>query len=101
MYVCIDPYFVFFFVILQEMYLICRSVFLFTSSKQQIFRVKCNHDDFHAFPLDTARKMNFSIKNFLSKCDQIRMQIWSHLLRKSLVGNFSFFAVEIKIIIPF
>ena len=38
--------------------------------------------------------MNFSIKNFLSKCDQICsfLQTWSHLLNKSsmkivLIGN--------------
>ena len=44
---------------------------------------------------DTAQKMKFSIKNFLSKCDQIRsfLWIWSHLLTKSLMENFisSFF----------
>ena len=35
----------------------------------------------------TALKMKFSIKDFFSKCDQIRsfMQIWSHLLKKSLM----------------
>ena len=34
----------------------------------------------------TAQKMEFSIKVFFSKCDQIRsfLQIWSHLLKKSL-----------------
>ena len=26
----------------------------------------------------TAQKMKFSIKDFFSKCDQIRMRIWSH-----------------------
>ena len=33
----------------------------------------------------TAQKKKFSIKDFLSKCDQIRrkLQIWSHLLKKS------------------
>ena len=40
--------------------------------------------------------MNFSIKDFLSKCDQIRrkLQIWSHLLKKSLMGIFIFCAVH-------
>ena len=40
---------------------------------------------------DTALKMKFSIKDFFSKCDQIRrkLHIWSHLL-KSLTEN-SFF----------
>ena len=33
----------------------------------------------------TAQKMKYSIKDFFSKCDQIRsfLQIWSHLLKKS------------------
>ena len=32
------------------------------------------------------------MKDFFSKCDQIRsfLQIWSHLLKKSLIENFSF-----------
>ena len=39
--------------------------------------------------------MKFSIKNFSSKCEQIRrkLQIWSHLLKKSLMENFTFCAV--------
>ena len=37
--------------------------------------------------------MKFSIKDFASKCDQIRsfLWIWSHLLKKSLMENFIFF----------
>ena len=40
----------------------------------------------------TAQKMKFSIKDFFSKCDQIRrkLRIWSHLLNKSLMENFIF-----------
>ena len=40
----------------------------------------------------TAQKMKFSIKDFFSKCEQIRrkLRICSHLLKKSLVGNFIF-----------
>ena len=40
----------------------------------------------------TAQKMKFSIKDFFSKCDQIRrkLRIWSHLLKKSLMENFIF-----------
>ena len=36
--------------------------------------------------------MKFSIKNFFSKCDQIRsiLRIWSHLLKDSLMENFIF-----------
>ena len=42
--------------------------------------------------------MNFFIKNFISKCDQIRrkLRIWSHLLIKSLMGNFIFSAVLLR-----
>ena len=45
--------------------------------------------------LITAQKMKLSIKDFFSKCDQIRsvLQIWSHLLKKSLMENFIFCAV--------
>ena len=44
----------------------------------------------------TVQKMKFSIKDFFSKCDQIRsfLWIWSHLLKKSLMENFNFRAVE-------
>ena len=33
--------------------------------------------------------MKFSIKDFFSKCDQMRrfLRIWSHLLKKSLMEN--------------
>ena len=46
----------------------------------------------------TAQKMKFSIKDFFSKCHQIRrklrkLRIWSHLLKKSLTENFNFGAV--------
>ena len=39
--------------------------------------------------------MNFSIKYFFIKYDQIRrkMRIWSHLLKKSLMEDFIFSAV--------
>ena len=39
--------------------------------------------------------MKFSIKDFFSKCDQIRWsrRIWSHLLQTSLMENFIFCAV--------
>ena len=40
-------------------------------------------------------KKKFSIKDFFNKCDQIRrfLQIFSHLLKKSLMENFIFRAV--------
>ena len=51
------------------------------------------HGDHYWF--HTAQKMKFSIKDFFSKCNQIRrkLRIWSHLLKKSLMGNFVFCAV--------
>ena len=41
--------------------------------------------------------MPFSMKDFFSKCNQIRRKlwIWSHLLKKSLMENFIFCAVLI------
>ena len=43
----------------------------------------------------TKQKMKFSIKDFSSKCYQIRsfLWIWSHLLEKSLTENFIFSVV--------
>ena len=37
----------------------------------------------------TTQKIKFSIKDFFSKCDQIRrkLRIWSHLLKKSLIED--------------
>ena len=48
-----------------------------------------------------AQNMKFSIKYFCSKCDQIRSFLWicSHLLKKPLVENFIFCAVDGMIII--
>ena len=45
----------------------------------------------------TAQKVKFSIRNFFSKCDQIRsfLRIWSHLLKKFLMENFIFCAVNL------
>ena len=38
--------------------------------------------------------MKFSIKDFFNKCDQIRrkLQIYSHLMKKSVMKNFIFCA---------
>ena len=46
---------------------------------------------------NTAQKMKFSMKDFFRKCDQTlsKLQIWSHLLKKSLLENVIFCAVEI------
>ena len=47
----------------------------------------------------TAQKMKFSIKDIFIKCDQIRRKllIWSHLLNKSLMENFIFCSVFVRI----
>ena len=44
----------------------------------------------------TAQKMKVSIKDFFSKCDEIRsfLRIWSQLLKKSLMENFIFCEVH-------
>ena len=41
--------------------------------------------------------MKFSIKDFFSKCDQIRekLRVWSHLLKKFLIENLIFCAAII------
>ena len=46
--------------------------------------------------ISNGQKIKFSIKDFFSKCDQIRWKLWiySHLLKKSLMGNFIFCAVS-------
>ena len=45
----------------------------------------------------TTQKIKFFIKNFFSKCEQIRrnLRIWSYLLRKSLMENFIFCPVSL------
>ena len=45
---------------------------------------------------NTAQKMKFSMKNFFSKCEQIRrkLRMWSQLLKKSLMQNFIICAVQ-------
>ena len=45
------------------------------------------------------KKMKFPIKDFFSRCDQIRrkLRIWSHLLKKPLMENFIFCAVIIDV----
>ena len=48
------------------------------------------------FVCSTAQKMKFSIKDFFTKCDQIRsfLRILSHLLKKSLMENFIFCGLQ-------
>ena len=55
-------------------------------------RVPMSRTDYMFFCNYTTQKMNLSIKDFFSKYDQIcrKLQIWSHLLKKSLMENFIF-----------
>ena len=48
------------------------------------------------FDIFTARKIKFFIKDFFSKCGQIRRKLgtWSHLMKKSLMENFTLCAVD-------
>ena len=50
----------------------------------------------------TTEKMKFPIKDFFSKCDQIRrkLRIWLHLLKESLTENFIFSGVYPAAILP-
>ena len=48
----------------------------------------------------TSQKIEFSIKDFFSKCYRIRrkLQIWSHLPKKFLMENFIFCAVSVLLL---
>ena len=50
--------------------------------------------------MSTAQMMEFSIKDFFSKCDEIRrkLRIWSHVLKKSLMKIFIFCTVELTFV---
>ena len=50
---------------------------------------------FSSSPFTAQKKKEISIKDLFSKCNQIRrkQQIWSHLLKKSLMENLIFCAV--------
>ena len=63
--------------------------------------ISAGFSTFHSNEMIVAlcKKMKFSIKNFFGKCYQIRsfLQIWSHLLKKSLMENFNFCGVAFMI----
>ena len=59
---------------------------LFRVSKESIYT--CSIAALH-------KKVKFSIKDFFSKYDQ-NLRIWSHLLKKSFMENFIFYAVHQK-----
>ena len=67
-----------------------RNYGIFRREKKLIFKYFAIHS------ILTTQKMKFSINDFFSKCDQIHsfLQIWSHLLKNSLMENFIFYAVS-------
>ena len=74
--------------------LLCtKKVHIITKTSAELHST-CNIYDPKFFS-STAQKMEFSIKDFFSKCDQIsrKLRIWSYLLKKSLMKNFIFYAV--------
>ena len=59
-------------------------------SKIQCTENYCSCDKaYHFYKSYTAQKIKFSVKDFFSKCDQIRRKlwIWSHLPKKLLMEN--------------
>ena len=62
-----------------------RSILNVKKLKQKL-RVLLNIECYVEHYQFTAQKMKFYIKDFFSKCDQVRsfLRIWSHLLKKSL-----------------
>ena len=95
------------FKLLQNLFFIYLFIYLFICQLFLITRLyqwpakwnKFNTDIFfhnEAALSNTAQKMKFSIKDFFSRCDQIRsfLRIWSHLLKKLLMENFMFCLVK-------
>ena len=86
----------------------CFGVFLLTwTASKQIKYFLC-HDFIPSYAIKafkgcncmqlnifTTQKTKFPIKEFFSKCDQVRrkLRIWSHLLKKYLMENFIFCTV--------
>ena len=66
-----------------------------TTVFQKILWIKSEEVDKWRHHFFQCTKMMFSIKNFFSKCHQIRsfLRIWSLLLKKSLTEDFIFCAV--------
>ena len=70
-------------------YILRRSGKMYESSGSWFIRITTE------VQIGYCTKMEFSIKDFFSKCDQIRscLRIWSHLLKNSLIENFIFCTV--------
>ena len=77
---------------------VCQSLFVCCVNHLYIKKIKKKKKikrQSERYIIYTAQKIKFSIKDFFSKCDQIRrkLRILSHLLKKSLMENFIFCAV--------
>ena len=59
---------------------------MFSSTQSSFIRILNLEDNTEG----TVRKMQFLIKDFFSKCDQIRISCRSHLLKNSLMEDFIF-----------
>ena len=70
------------------MELFCENIFEKKAPSQIFDRVRYMSDTLN-------KKIKFSIKDFSSKCHQIRsfLRIWSHLLKKFLMEKFIFYAL--------
>ena len=80
--------------------LLSRTLWWVWRKAQIIFNLIFAHLNHLSF--NNAQRMKVSIKDFFSKCDQIRsyLGIWPHLLKKCLMKNF-IFCVEIVPKYPF
>ena len=65
---------------------------------KRMWSVAMSYNSSEAGKISHCKKKNFSNKDFFSKYNQIRrkLQIWSHLLKKSLLENFIFCAVSLN-----
>ena len=72
-----------------------KSKIILTTNQKIFFYRKLDIKKWVRVP-NTAQKMNFSIKDFFSRCNQICsfLQIWSYLLKKSLMEKWIFCAMK-------
>ena len=73
-----------------------KLMLLFRQSNIELYVLQMNYNKGEKMFKTTAQKMKSSIKDFFSKCDQIRrkLKIGLHLLKKYLMENFIFCAMN-------
>ena len=66
------------------------------NNKEHLWKLQLDLGKFRFLLPTTAQKMKFFIKDFFNECDEISrfLQIWSHLLKKSLMENFNLYAMD-------